>query len=139
MALVKVEVLQSEIRRRFAGVRGSSRGSKRRYYPSELHDLIRRAADQGVRQGELQQLAGVSASTVSRWISGCRNSKGSVGAGPKPRRLEVVGPVVSEKPRAAAVVVRLSSGVTLELSSEQLTRELLLVLSTLEVSHASPR
>ena len=124
-----VEDLQTELKKRFAEFNRSSSPSKGRRYPVELHDLVRRAIVQGVPSADVRRLTGLSPTAVMRWAKAAK---------PKvPRRLKVVnndGP----RPAAAAVVVRLPSGVAIELTSASaLNPELLASLARLEVNHAA--
>lgn len=132
----QVDGLQTEIRKRFADFNRSKPPSKGRRYPDELRQLVAQAAAQGIKLSELSRLTGLSSSGVRRWVP-----KASLALPAAPRRLEVVG---ADEPlplvRTAAVVVRLLSGVTIELADGRaLTGDLLAALSAPEVQHAASR
>ncbi len=125
--------LQCEIKRRFTEFNRSGPPSQGRRYPRELKELICQAGVQGVKPAILVRLTGLSTSAVTRWLAT---------AAPAPvaaRRLAVVD---TSPPREviAPIIVRLPSGVTLELSDgRSLNSELLAALNTLEVRHAASR
>jgi len=125
------ENLQAEIKRRFAEFNRSSAPSKGRRYPDALQELACRAVSDGIPPAEVRRLTGLSPTALSRWIKAAK---------PKvPRRLKVVG-VVSPKPASSLVVVRLPSGVSIELSNaDALSAGLLVSLATLEAKHAPLR
>lgn len=125
--------LQNEIRKRYAEFNCSRPPSKGRRYPRELKELVRHGCSQGLKVATLRRLTGLSSSAIKRW------HKEGIGASapPAPRRLAVTdsSPLPS---LVCAVVVRLPSGVTIELSDScALNRDLLAGLAALEVRHAT--
>ncbi len=134
----KSEDLEIEIKERFAEFNKASSGSKRRRYPDELKDLLRQAHKRGVRIAALCRLAEVSRPVVKDWLA-ARGASTPVST----RRLAVVksaeGHVRVADP-AIPVVVRLPSGVTIELADcRALSSDLLTVLCGVEVAHAASR
>jgi len=125
----------SEIKRRFAEFNKSSSPSKGRRYPPELKELVQSAGAQGHESATLCRLTGLSSSAANRWLAA---------AAPRPvaaRRLAVVD-ASANSPHAppAPVVVRLPSGVTIELSdSRSLSGAMLAALGLLEVRDAASR
>lgn len=134
----QVEVLQSEIKQRFTEFNRSSSTSKRRRYPDELKELLQQAYAQGVKVGTLCRLAGVSRPVVKGWLAPTEAS-----APVKARCLAVVNSAAAPARAAvpvAAVVVRLPSGVTIELvDSRALSPDLLAGLCNRGGGHATSR
>ena len=138
MKLVRVQSddLQSEIKKRFADFNKGSSPSKGRRYPRELKELVCTAGAQGLEPVTICRLTGLSSSAAKRWLAG---------GGPAsfvPRRLAVVDTRAGSRrlSSAAVVVVRLPSGITIEMSdSRALSADLLAALSSLEVRHAASR
>lgn len=139
MKLVRVpqaDGLQAEVKKRFADFNRSRPPSKGRRYPDDLRQLVCQAAALGIKVSELSRLTGLSVTGIRRWVP-----KASTTLAAAPRRLEVVAADETLSPvRALAVVVRLPSGVIIELSDGRaLTSGLLAALNALEVRHAASR
>lgn len=139
MKLVRVpqaDGLQAEVKKRFSDFNRQRPPSKGRRYPVELRQLVTQAAAQGVKISELSRLTGLSSSGVRRWVPTASAAKSAA-----PRRLEVVAAAEPVPPvPAVAVVVRLPSGVTIELADGRaLTGCLLAALGAPEVRHAASR
>ncbi len=130
--------LQSEIKKRFAEFNRSSSPSRGRRHPHELRELVYQAGTQGLKVGTLCRLTGLSRSAARRWLAEGPLKPAIPPA--MPRRLSVVVEPPIKDPRTAPIVVRLPSGVTIELSDgSSLNGELLTTLSSLEVRHAPAR
>jgi transposase-like protein len=132
--------LLATIKVRFAEFNKSSLPSQGRKYPSELQTLVKQALSEGAEPSMLCRLTGVSSTAISRWRTKTKSAKAPRSIKPTaPRRLEVVGDGANGKVRAA-VVIRLPSGVTIELGAQAtLSGDLLASLATLEASHATAR
>jgi hypothetical protein len=127
----RVNDLQAEIKTRFAEFNKTSSPSRGRRYPTALKELIGQAGAQGLKTAVLRRLSGLSLSAINRYRATSR-PRSLV-----PRRLTVVG-ARSGEGATTAVVIRLSSGVAIELAdSRTLSLELLTTLHTLEVRHAA--
>lgn len=120
-----------EVKRQFAEINRLP-GKSRRY--SDGHkDLVRQAAAQGIKVPELRRLTGVSACGIRSWLG----KKGLSGA-PKARRLDVVDSGAPTLTSNVAVVVRLPSGVSIELRDGRLlSAELMCMLSGVGGGHAA--
>lgn len=114
---------QSEIKQQFAKFSRSHPRNRSRRYPQYLKDLACEALSRGVSPKELRQLTGLSAENLKRW------SKPVIT--PSSRRLEVIGSPQATN-RVTRAVVRLSSGVTIELTDiTSLNGQLLEALASL--------
>jgi hypothetical protein len=132
----EIAALQTEIQSRFAEFNKLNPASSKRRYPRELKELIGRARVKGVRSAVLCRLSGLSSSAVHRY------SKTSEPKPLRPRRLTIVDTKVTRSV-SAPVVIRLSSGVVIELrDGDELSFNLLKTLSHLgsgEVRDAAAR
>ncbi len=131
--------LQAKIKSRFGEFNRSSSPSKGRRYPEELRVMVRQAITEGADPVALRQITGISPTAMKQWasvskhVSTRRTDKPSA-----PRRLEVIDGKASN--RRAPVVVRLLSGITIEIGDRaDLDAEFLAVLDTLGGSHAASR
>ena len=135
--------LRTLIKRRFADFNRHSSPSRGRKYPAELRDLVKQGAAAGIRQIELIDLTGMSQAAIKYAVDNPKPmvAKKKRGLALAPLRLEVVEPanhLQFQEPRS--LVVRLPSGVTIELANaEALTVSLLTILARLEVDHATSR
>lgn len=105
-----------------------------------LVGMVRQALADGAEPSTLCRLTGASSSAMNRWAESAKASPPSQAADPvaAPRRLEVVGADVGRNDRP--VVVRLPSGVSIELSSPAaLDRGLLTTLASLEACDVASR
>ena len=127
--------LETLIKSRFAEFNRQSSASRGRKYPEALRKLVCEGNAAGIGVSDLRRLTGMS-QTAIKWA--LANAKTRL---PAPRRLEVVGsPVFESRPASSPLIVRLPSGVTIELSdAAQLTSALLRNLASLEVGHAASR
>ena len=136
MKLVRVpqgDGLQAELKRRFADF--NRLAGKTRRYPKELKDLVRQAAIEGCKVPELSRLTGLSGSGVRSWLPRAGSPRPA-----EARRLEVTRAGAEASTLAAVVVVRLPSGVTIELADGRLlTGDLLSMLGAAEGRHAATR
>lgn len=137
--------LQDEIKKRFTEFNKSCPPSRNRRIPSELKQLVCRGHQQGLAVKTLCQLACLSSSAVYSWL-GAVNSNSL-----QPRRLAVTDAIqpktvpskaaqspLSEKVAQSLVVIRLASGVTIELAEGcSLNADLLKTLNALEVDHVT--
>ena len=140
--------LETKIQTRFAKFNQKVPPAKGRRYPKELRELVKQGRVHGLSAEKICQLTGISKSTAIRLCtvaskaSAKRSEKIAVNSSPKggvivPRRLEVVG-FPPDMRLAIPVVVRFTSGVTIELyDTNLLTADLLKNLQTLGVTHAS--
>jgi hypothetical protein len=121
----KISTLEAELKDRFAEFHQLNPASNRRRYPRELKALVVQAKEKGLRSATICRLSGLSSSAVHRY---------SAAGGPKviqPRRLTIVDTKAAQKGKAP-VVIRLSSGVSIELSDGSgLSPDLLKSLSAL--------
>ena len=126
--------LRSEIKKRFSEFNQSGPMTPGRHYPRELKKLACQGAAEGLTVEDFCQLAGVSKVTAQGWWA-----KGVPATAKRSRRLAVV----DDRPASvstASVVVRLPSGVTIELADRcALNSSLLSALAVLEVRHAASR
>ena len=131
--------LRALIKERFGTLNRQSLPSRGRKYPQELRELVRQGASAGIAPVELSRLSGMSSTAVK----GALEKKSRVVAAKRKvlpaRRLEVVGVVAEPRRCPTGLVVRLPSGVSIELDGSGLTSTLLLTLARLEVAHASSR
>jgi predicted transcriptional regulator len=104
--------LETQIKDRFAEFTKLNPVSKRRRYPRELKELIFAAKEKGLRAAAICRLTGLSSSAVHRY------AKSQKPLTIRPRRLTIEG-TKPEKKITAPIIVRLSSGVAIELSEEQ--------------------
>ena len=129
--------VRSQIKDRFAEFNRKSSASKGRKYPADLRDLVRQGAKSGIKPKELERLSGMSSTAIKTALAAATTP---VIPPVAPRRLQVVGEASDHEQGARPLVVRLPSGVTIELASEAaLTTALLLTLARLEVNHAASR
>jgi hypothetical protein len=120
----KISELEAELKDRFAEFNKLNATSSRRRYPRELQDLVVQAKGKGLKSATICLLSGLSACTVHRYL---RSGKAKPIA---PRRLTIVEPRARQA--LASVVIRLSSGVAIELSDgRDLSVDLLKNLSAL--------
>ena len=123
--------LDPDIARRFADFNNTNSTPKGRRYPEDLRKLVCQAINGGTKAAEIVRATGLSATALKRWLSDYRTRL--------PRRIEVVADPAVVPPTIAALV-RLPSGVTIELAdSRALEPELLASLSTVGVRHAATR
>jgi hypothetical protein len=129
---------QAELKRRFDEFTKVTPASKKRRYPQALKELVRQAREKGLSAATIIRLSGLSLSAVHRYAN-LRESKEAIR---QPRRLAVVD-TRHERIVSARIVIRLASGVAIELSDGRaLNFDLLKDLSALgvrEVSDASAR
>ena len=122
--------LQSEIKRRFSEYSRSNPSSKGRRFPLELKELVARGRGEGLKVALLCRLTGVSKGAITRWSEAAVKDT-------EVRKLSVASERPSSTPNSS-VVIRLSSGVTIEFRDGQsLEVGLLRTLNSLEVSNAS--
>lgn len=131
--------IQSHLKSSFAEFNRTSSPSKGRRYPQNLQTLVRQASEAGVALSTLVELTGASSTALSRWCTSAkvRPARRQI-KGPKARRLEVIGSNVER--RGPAVVVRLPSGVAIELGDAVALNDVLLAsLATLGGLHVASR
>jgi predicted transcriptional regulator len=104
--------LQTELKNRFAEFSKINPVLKGRRCPKELKELVFQARGKGLRAAAICKLTGLSSSAVHRY------AKSRKPISIRPRRLTIVG-AKPEKKLTAPIIVRLSSGVAIELISEQ--------------------
>lgn len=134
--------LRVQIKARFADFNRSSMASKGRKYPADLRQLVRQGHLAGIRQKDLSILSGMSRTSIRGALAAKLPAGVSPGPAkpPAPRRLKVVGPVGDNVRAPSPLIVRLPSGVTIELASDKLLTETLLVtLARLEVDNVASR
>ncbi len=138
-----LDSLRMQIRDLFADLNRRSAPSRGRQYPSELRALVRQAYSSGISIVELRKLSGMSNTAVRGALKQGSDSKGRSAPsvkGPPPRRLEVVTSQCETRAPRGPLVIRLPSGVTIELADAgSLTASLLHSLANIEVSHAASR
>jgi hypothetical protein len=138
------ETLEIKIQTRFAKFNRMIPPAKGRRYPKELLALIKQGSAQGISAEKICKLTGISQSSANRWFTETAKpaEKPALISSAKvcttaPRRLEVVDST-PEARVVNSVVVRFSSGVTVELyDANLLTLALLKNLQALGVDHAS--
>jgi hypothetical protein len=117
-------------------------------YPKELHELIVQGHMAGIGKAELILLSGMSRCSVSNSIERkhqySEKNRGSSEKKVPPRRLEVVPNAAKSRGPQEPLIIRLPSGVVLELTDETLlTPSLLKTLAGVEfreeVQHAPSR
>ena len=124
--------LQNLIKNRFAEFNRQSSPSRGRKYPPELRELICRGSEAGIGPMDLRRLSGMSDTAIKCTLAKVKSKPMAS------RRLEVVGLPVESRQRASPLIVRLPSGVTIELAdTAMLTTTLLGALGRLEVNHAA--
>jgi len=122
------------IKTRFLEFNRKSSPSKGRKYPADLRELISKGAAAGISQSELRRLSGMSKTAIANAMQGAIKKPLTV------RRLEIVGSTAGCPVKLSPLVVRLPSGITIELSDAQmLTATLVSTLANLEVNHATSR
>jgi hypothetical protein len=127
--------LQILIKNRFSEFNRRSAPSRGRKYPTELRELVCRGIAAGIRLVDMKQLTGMSVTAIRFALAKAKPEKSL-----KPRRLEVVGLPAEMRPPSSPVIVRLPSGVCLELSdASMLSSALLHSLASLDVNHATSR
>ena len=127
--------LQVLIKKRFSEFNRRSAPSRGRKYPAELRELVCRGMAVGIRLVDMKRLTGMSLAAIRSALSQAKPEKPL-----KPRRLEVVGLPAEMRPPSSPVIVRLPSGVSLELpDASMLSSALLHSLASLEVNHAASR
>jgi len=131
--------IRSQIKDRFAEFNRKSSRSKGRRYPADLRELVRQGAMSGIKPKDLERLSGMSSTAIKR-AQAVTPIAGAAKPLP-PRRLQVVDAVREQRQQVAApLLVRLPSGVTIEMAGEAaLTQTLLHTLASLEVKHAASR
>ena len=133
-AVLPLSELEARIKNRFAEFNRHSSASRGRKYPPALRELLCEGSAGGISPIELQRLTGVSDSAVRSILA---KAKAKPVAS---RRLEVVASLAEPQRVLKALVVRLPSGVTIELTdATMLTPALLRSLAGLEVDHAASR
>jgi hypothetical protein len=137
-----LDSLRILIKERFADFNRGSSPSRGRKYPVELRELVCQGSLTGIPPGDLEKLSGMSSTAVKRAMA-LKASRHPGSARPKPeapRRLEVVGAVAAGRQPASAVMIRLPSGVTIDLGDPSgLTTALLGTLAYLEAPHVASR
>ena len=129
--------IRSQIKDRFAEFNRKSSPSKGRKYPADLRDMVRRAARSGIKPKELEKLSGMSSTAVKLAIGVVATP---ITAPVAARRLQVVPGANYHQQVSRPLLIRLPSGVTVELAGEAaLTSTLLHALACLEVTHAASR
>jgi hypothetical protein len=124
--------LRDLIKNRFAEFNRHSSPTRGRKYPPELRELVCRGGAAGIRKSDLRRLTGMSETAITTALI---KAKAKL---PIPRRLEVVGLPVESQPKPIPLIIRLPSGVTIELAhQEMLTAALLGALSSMEVNHVA--
>lgn len=127
--------LQVLIKNRFSEFNRRSSPSRGRRYPAELRELVCRGIAVGIRLVDMKQLTGMSLGAIRSAVAQAKPGKPL-----KPRRLKVVGLPAEMRPPSSPVIVRLQSGVSLELPhASMLSPALLHSLASLEVDHAASR
>ena len=131
--------IKSQIKDRFAEFNRKSAPSKGRKYPAELRELVRQGAISGIKPKDLKRLSGMSSTAIERAQSVTLSVDDARPV--PPRRLQVVDAVSEQRQQVAApFLIRLPSGVTIEMAGEAaLTQTLLHTLASLEVKHAASR
>ncbi len=126
--------LEALIKNRFVEFNRHSSATRGRKYPPALRDLVCEGNAAGLSPSELRRLTGMSQTAIR-----CTLAKGKAKPA-APRRLEVVGSPAEPQKVLKPLVVRLPSGVTIELTdAAMLTPALLRSLAGLEVDHAASR
>ena len=133
-AVLPLSGLEALIKNRFAEFNRHSSATRGRKYPNALRELVREGGAAGIRPSDLRRLTGMSQTAIKCTLAKAK-AKPKVAA---PRRLEVVGSPAEPVKVSNSLVVRLPSGVTIELiDSTMLTPALLRSLAGLEVNHAA--
>jgi len=123
----KIITLEAELKDRFAEFNKLNPASSRRRYPRELKDLVVQAKEKGLRPATICRLSGLSSSAVHRYAMAATTCEPKT---IRPRRLTIVDAKPSQT--FAPIVIRLASGVAIELSDgRDLSLDLLKSLSTL--------
>ncbi len=126
--------LETLIKNRFAEFNRHSSPTRGRKYPPALRELVCEGSAAGIRPSDLRRLTGMSETAIK-----CTLAKAKAKPA-KPRRLEVVGLPAEPRQALNPLIVRLPSGVTIELAdSALLTTSLLRSLVGLEVDHVASR
>jgi hypothetical protein len=126
--------LESHIKNRFAEFNRHSSATRGRKYPPALRELVCEGSAAGIRPIDLHRLTGMSLTAIKCTLAKAKTKPAA------PRRLEVVGSVVEPEQLLKPLVVRLPSGVTIELNDAALlTPALLHSLAGLEVAHVASR
>lgn len=138
-----LEELKTNIKERFAEFNRNSVASTGRQYPKDLRALIIQGHIAGLKRSALNALSGMSTTAISYAIKsnkvGSHHPK-STHIKKTPRRLEVVADVLPSRSNRNPLVIRLPSGVILELADETLlTPSLIHTLTNVEVHHAPSR
>ena len=144
----RTDSVLAEITKRFAEFNAAKPLARGRRFPEDLLPLVQQALTAGVKPAALHKATGVSRATIERWVKAWASSPRKIAA--RARQLEVVNErQTTDAPRrearssAAAVVIRLPSGIAIELpTSAVLDRALLLTLAQLGGeggSHAAAR
>ena len=137
-----LDSLRALIKDRFADFNRSSKPSRGRKYPVELRELIREGHLTGIPPRDLEELSGMSLTAIKGAVA-LKTRRQVVSAPPipkAPRRLEVVGSAADSRPLSSSVMIRLPSGVTIDLGDPSgLTPALLVTLANLEVPHVASR
>lgn len=127
--------IQAKVKARFAEFNRTSSPSKGRRYPEELRALVNQAVAKGATLSTLRDLTGVSSSVLCGWAKG-----GNPTTAAKARRLKVVGVSVSVDKSRQPIIIRLPSGVSIEVSdSKVISGNFLVALASLGGSHATSR
>lgn len=126
--------LQDLIKNRFSEFNRSSSPSRGRKYPPELRELVARGSAAGMSKKELRRLTGMSETAIIMALVKAKTKT------PAPRRLEVVDLPVGARLKPMPLIIRLPSGVTIELAhQEMLNAALLSALNSMEVNHVASR
>ncbi len=133
-AVLPLSELETLIKNRFAEFNRHSSATRGRKYPPALRELVCEGSTAGISPSDLRRLTGMSQTAIK-----CTLAKAKVKPA-APRRLEVVGSCAEPQKTLNLFVVRLPSGVTIELTdAAMLTPALLRSLAALEVDHAASR
>ncbi len=133
-AVLPLSELETRIKSRFAEFNHHSSPTRGRKYPPALRDLVCEGNAAGIRPIDLRRLTGMSQTAIKCTLAKAKSKPAA------PRRLEVVGSPAEPQKAWNPLVVRLPSGVTIELTdAAMLTPTLLLSLAGLEVDHAASR
>lgn len=139
------EDVRKRIKEAFTEFNRNSAPSHGRRYPIELRQLIFQGHLAGLKPKELMRLSGMSSTAVTYATK--KNSRSGALLPHKqkskslaPRRLEVVSELVEPVEDRSPLVIRLPSGVVLELrDGTALTSSLIHVLANVEVNHVTSR
>lgn len=107
-----IEELKNKIKDRFAEFNRRSSPSRGRRYPAELRELIHQGSTSGIRQIDLKRLSGMSQTAIKCILAKAKPAKA--------RRLEVVASPAAAERTHRSLLIRLPSGISIELSDPSL-------------------